>query len=57
MSAGCLLVQEAGGRAGSTRGEDYHIRVLDTLATNGKIHDEMIRVSKEANADRVEAMN
>ncbi len=57
MSAGCLLVQEAGGRAGSTRGEDYHIRVLDTLATNGKIHDEMIRVLKEANADRVEAMN
>ena len=57
MSAGCLLVQEAGGRAGSTRGEDYHIRVLDTMATNGKIHDEMIRVLKEANADRVEAMN
>ena len=57
MSAGCLLVQEAGGRAGSTRGEDYHIRVLDTLATNGKIHDEMIRVLKEANDDRVEAMN
>ena len=57
MSAGCLLVQEAGGRAGSTRGEDYHIRVFDTLATNGKIQEEMIQVLKEANADRVEAMN
>lgn len=54
MSAGCLLVQEAGGRAGSTRGEDYHVRVLDTLATNGNIHDEMVRVLKEANADHVE---
>ena len=54
VSAGCLLVQEAGGRAGSTRGEDYHIRVLDTLATNGKIHDEMVSVLKEANADHVE---
>lgn len=49
------MVQEAGGRAGSTRGEDYNIRVFDTLATNGKIHEEMMRVLKEANADRVEA--
>lgn len=50
-------MQEAGGRAGSTRGEDYHIRVLDTLATNGKIHDEIIKVLKEAHADRVETMD
>lgn len=49
------MVQEAGGRAGSTRGEDYNIRVFDTLATNGKIHKEMMRVLKAANADRVEA--
>lgn len=49
------MVQEAGGRAGSTRGEDYNIRVFDTLATNGKIHEEMMRVLKEANADRCEA--
>lgn len=47
------MVQEAGGRAGSTRGEDYHLRVFDTLATNGHIHDEMIEVLKKANADRV----
>ena len=55
MSAGCLLIQEAGGRAGSTRGEDYNVRVLDTIGTNGKIHDEMLRVLKEAHADRVDS--
>ena len=49
------MVQEAGGRAGSTRGEDYHIRVFDTLATNGLIHDEIISVLKEAKADRVDS--
>lgn len=55
MSAGCLLIQEAGGRAGSTRGEDYNVRVLDTIGTNGMIHDEMLRVLKEAHADRVDS--
>ena len=54
MSAGCLLVQEAGGRAGSTRGEEYDLYVLDTLATNGHIHDEMLRILKSVNADRSE---
>lgn len=49
------MVQEAGGRAGSTSGEDYNIRVFDMLVTNGKIHEEMIRLLKEANADRVDA--
>ena len=49
------MVKEAGGRAGSTRGEDYHIRIFDTLATNGHIHDEIIDVLKKANADRVES--
>ena len=49
------MVQEAGGRSGSTRGEDYHIRVFDTLASNGKIHDEIIDVLKKVNADRVES--
>ena len=49
------MVQEAGCRAGSTRGEDYNIRVFDTLATNGLIHDEIIEVLKKANADRVES--
>ena len=55
MSAGCLLIQEAGGRAGSTRGEEYNVRVLDTIGTNGKIHDELLRVLKEAHADRVDS--
>ncbi|KAK8817318.1 inositol monophosphatase [Blastocystis sp. ATCC 50177/Nand II] len=54
VSAGCLLVQEAGGRAGSTRGEEYDLYVLDTLATNGHIHDEMLRILKSVNADRIE---
>ena len=46
-------MQEAGGRAGSTRGEDYNLYVFDTLATNGHIHDEILTILKNANADRI----
>ena len=53
MAAGCLLVQEAGGRAGSTRGDDYDLYVFDTLATNGYIHDEVLSILKSADADHI----
>jgi len=42
MAAGVLLVQEAGGRVSTFNGGDFHVRVFDLLATNGKIHDAMI---------------
>ena len=53
MAAGCLLVQEAGGRAGSTRGEDYNLYIVDILVTNGHIHDELMNILKSADADHV----
>lgn len=44
LSAGSLLIQEAGGRVTDTRGVDYHLGVRHILATNGLIHDAMLDV-------------
>lgn len=47
------MVQEAGGRSSSTRGEDYNLYIVDILATNGHIHDELMSVLNSADADHV----
>lgn len=44
LSAGSLLIQEAGGRVTDTRGTNYHLGVRHILATNGLIHDAMLEV-------------
>ena len=43
-AAGYLIVEEAGGRVTKLRGEKYSINDQEILATNGKIHDEMMNV-------------
>ncbi|WP_458120201.1 inositol monophosphatase family protein [Paenibacillus sp. Z6-24] len=43
LAAGALLVQESGGRIGDISGEDYKLTVRNVAATNGHIHDELIR--------------
>ncbi|XID90551.1 inositol monophosphatase family protein [Paenibacillaceae bacterium WGS1546] len=43
VAAGSLLVQEAGGRMSDLAGEPYHLGVRNVAASNGKIHDELIR--------------
>ncbi|MDB5083566.1 MAG: myo-inositol-monophosphatase [Bacilli bacterium] len=50
LSAGSLLVQEAGGRVTDTKGEDYHLGVRHIVATNGRIHSELLHVLNEWNA-------
>jgi len=44
VAAGYLIVREAGGRISNFDGSDTTVFDKETLATNGLIHDEMIRV-------------
>lgn len=41
-AAGVVLVEEAGGKVSDFAGHSYHIEKKQILATNGKIHQEMI---------------
>ncbi|MEW6684671.1 MAG: inositol monophosphatase family protein [Candidatus Edwardsbacteria bacterium] len=47
MAAGSLLVSESGGRVTNFRGEKFSVYVPECLATNGKIHQEMIKILKK----------
>lgn len=44
IAAGLLIVQEAGGRVTSMRGEPFTSRGRHILATNGHVHEEMLGV-------------
>ncbi len=46
VAAGYLIVQEAGGRITNFDGEQYSVFDKQTLATNGLIHDNMLRLIK-----------
>lgn len=46
VSAGCLLVKEAGGRVTNFKGGEVDIFRGEVLASNGKIHEQMISVIK-----------
>ncbi|MBE7173353.1 MAG: inositol monophosphatase [Williamsia sp.] len=48
-AAGSLIVEEAGGRVSDFEGDEYSPNKRQVLATNGKIHDEMIRWIKGTN--------
>jgi myo-inositol-1(or 4)-monophosphatase len=48
MSAGALILNEAGGKLTRFLGDEFSIYKKQVLATNGKIHDEMIEVLKKA---------
>lgn len=43
VAAGRLIVQRAGGRATDFRGADPGVEASETLATNGAIHDDLLR--------------
>ncbi|MBI3622393.1 MAG: inositol monophosphatase [Nitrospirae bacterium] len=43
-AAGSLIVEEAGGRMSGFDGGSYQIRVPELVASNGRIHDEMVGV-------------
>jgi len=47
-AAGILLVQEAGGKVTDMRGDAYTLTSPHIVATNGKIHEEMLKALAEA---------
>jgi myo-inositol-1(or 4)-monophosphatase len=44
IAAGYLIIEEAGGRISNFKGEPYDIYDKETLATNGKIHEDMLKL-------------
>ncbi len=48
IAAGSLLVEEAGGRITGLSGEPFDLRVRDVVATNGRIHDELLAALRDA---------
>lgn len=47
ISAGALIIQEAGGKFTDLEGNDFTLRTRKICATNGKIHDDMLRVLRD----------
>jgi myo-inositol-1(or 4)-monophosphatase len=47
VAAGYLIVQEAGGRITNFDGEPYSIFDKETLATNGHIHEDMLKLIRK----------
>jgi len=46
-AAGSLIVMEAGGRITDTQGQKYNLMMKNIVASNGKIHKDMIRILKK----------
>jgi myo-inositol-1(or 4)-monophosphatase len=46
-AAGSLIVMEAGGKITDTQGGKYHLMMKNIVASNGKIHKNMIRILKK----------
>jgi len=55
-AAGVLLVQEAGGQVTNFSGGPFEISSREVLATNGLVHQEMLREFAEIFAGRVEGL-
>ena len=47
LAAGCLLVEEAGGKVTEISGKPWNIWSKDFIASNGKFHDRMTEILKE----------
>lgn len=52
IAAGVLLVEEAGGRVTSLDGGPFDLRAGRIVASNGLVHDDMLRVIREFYASR-----
>ena len=48
MSAGHLIVREAGGRVTRFDGSEFRVEGKQILASNGRVHDEMMEILKRA---------
>jgi myo-inositol-1(or 4)-monophosphatase len=47
IAAGSLIVMEAGGRVTELSGKKYSLRSRSLLASNGKVHDEILKVLQD----------
>jgi len=47
IAAGALLVTEAGGKFTDLEGKDYSLRTRKMCASNGKVHNEVLRVLRD----------
>ena len=50
ISAGALIVQEAGGMATTVMGDVFNSRLGNIIASNGRIHDQMVQAVQEYKA-------
>lgn len=48
ISAGALIIKEAGGKFTDLKGTDFSLRTRKICATNGKIHDELLKALNNA---------
>ncbi len=53
VAAGALLVQEAGGRLSDFDGKDFSVEGAELMATNGLIHEAMMRILQMGKARRL----
>ena len=51
-AAGTLMVTEAGGRVGDVRGGEFNLLGDDVFASNGLVHDQMLKAFAEILAGR-----
>jgi myo-inositol-1(or 4)-monophosphatase len=54
LSAGSLIVSEAGGRAGELSGAEYTVLVRNIIASNGLVHDELLAALAAAGCSDVD---
>ncbi len=47
LAAGSLILSEAGGRLTRTNGRPFSLNAGDVLATNGRVHAQMLRILRE----------
>ena len=48
IAAGSLIVQEAGGVVTDLQGHEYTLRTRSLVASNGKVHDDLLEVLQSA---------
>jgi myo-inositol-1(or 4)-monophosphatase len=48
ISAGAIIIQEAGGKFTDLQGNEFSLRTRKICATNGKIHEQLLKVLNDA---------
>lgn len=48
MAAGCLLVEEAGGKITNIKGDSWDLSSYDIIVSNGRIHEQMLAALQKA---------